>query len=110
MKALLLALVACLCLSGCAVEGDVYYPPTGDYQYGCVNLMTDDGEQEVCSQYYYAGGQAYYWDYGLGVWVGPGGYWRGGSFYRGGWYHGWGHWGYHGGYHGGGSFRGGYHG
>lgn len=117
MKKLLFGLMMCLSLTGCVEEDEVYsQPPPGNYQSGCIVLQTDEGNREVCSQYYYSGGYIIYWDYELGAWVGPHGYWRGGAWYHGGWYHGWGRWGFHGdhwGYHGGGyhgEFHGGFHG
>jgi hypothetical protein len=100
MKTMLMALSACVLMSGCVVEAEY---PTSGYTQSC------DENGENCEYVrYYAGtdGVIYYW-YG-GVWIGPGHpyyeryhYWHTyhGSYYRGEWHGG----SYHGGgYHGGG--------
>lgn len=115
MKNLLLALVACIGLSGCVVE-PAYADPVV-YRTGTVEFCDDYGCRYVTGQYYYDGGAVIYWDPVFGCWIGPHGYWRGGIFYRGfvggyhtyyhgGWYHGWG--GSHYYYHGGGGHWGGH--
>jgi hypothetical protein len=112
MKHVLLALVASVCLSSCVVYADP------EYSSGCFTFCDDYGCREVCNtQYYYYGGEAYYWDAHFGCWIGPHGYWRSGAYYYGfhpgyhefyhhGYYHGGGHYyGGHGGYHGHGGHR-----
>lgn len=116
MKKFLLALIACLGLSGCVVEGYDY--PPGAYSNGTVEFCDDYGCRYVTGQYYYdSAGVLFYWDSHFGCWMGPHGYWHGGVFYHGfhpgyhGWYHGgWyhaphyyngGHYHYNGGHYGG---------
>lgn len=124
MKTLLTTLFMSLSLAGCMLDEPVYSTPayssststlTGDVEfcdvYGCRWLSN--------ATYYYLNGEVVYWDAGLGVWVGPRGYWRGGMYYSGAvsGYHAWygSHYtphyygGYHGGFHVGGGFHGGHH-
>lgn len=120
MKSLLLALVACIGLSGCVAEEVAYADPPGQYRNGTVEFCDDYGCRYVNGQYYYdSAGVLFYWDANFGCWIGPHGYWYGGAFHPGfhpgyhgfyhrGYYHGSG--GYHGGSHGGGGFHGGGHG
>jgi hypothetical protein len=93
MKRLLLALSACLMLSGCVV-----YPYDADYPRGYTQYCDETG---ACYQVqYYTGynGVVYYYHPGYG-WIGPGHEWYG-RYHE---YH------FHGrGYHSG--FRGGFHG
>jgi len=93
MKKFLLALVACIGLSGCVAEDRVYYAPPGVYETGSVEFCDDYGCRWVNAPYYYDNGDVIYWDAHFGIWVGPRGYWHGGAFY-----HGW-HPGYHSRYH-----------
>jgi len=97
MKKLLLAVVLCLGLTGCA-EGYYYYDPPGVYQVGTVEFCDDWGCRMVAAPYYYVGGEVVYFDAHFGCWIGPNGYWVSGRWYRGtypgyhGWYHaGWYH-------------------
>lgn len=133
MKKLALILVACLGLAGCATEYEVSEPTMSQPAYGCVVVTDEYGEREVCNtNYYYVTGGVVYWDAHFGVWVGPGGYWRSGIWYRGyypgfhtyyhaglyhphGYFHGGNRAGYYrhygpGGFHSGGGFHGGFHG
>lgn len=102
----LLPVIAMLGVVGCT-EREVVEPvatvaaaPTfATINSGCVVVSDDYGEREVCNtQYYYMNDGVVYWDSHFGVWVGPGGYWRGGrwwngyypgfhEFYGHGWYH-----------------------
>lgn len=106
MKHILLAIIASLFISGCAVYDDPYYS-------NCFEFCDDYGCRTVCNtRYYYYGGEAYYWDAHFGCWIGPHGYWRSGSFYHGfhPGYHGYYHHGYYGGHIGGGYHGGGHYG
>ena len=112
MKKLVLALVACLGLAGCAAEGTAY--AQAPVYSGTVRVCDSWGCRYVSSNYYYDNaGYLFYYDTGLGVYMSPGyGYWHGGHFFHGyhpGYYgHYYGGAGYHGSYHGGGgSFHGG---
>jgi hypothetical protein len=134
MKKLFLILTACL-MMGCVEEGVIYSDPAsqptlvGVPSYGCAVVEDSYGEREVCDVYYYTTPEGViYWDQYFNVWMGAGGYMRGGIWYHGFlpgywghygvWYHphGWfgvhvyhGYYGYHwGGFHGG--YHGGYHG
>jgi len=116
MKKLVLALVACLGLAGCA---DEYVAPVAASPANCFVVTDEFGEREVCNtQYYYTNGGVIYWDSHFGVWVSPWGYYHGGvwthgyypgwhSYYGPGFYHARGY--FHGGYRGG-NFHGGYRG
>lgn len=85
MKKFLLALAACIGLSGC-VEERVYYPE--GYSTGSVEFCDDYGCRWVNGPYYYdSAGALFYWDVHFGVWMGPHGYWHGGAYYHGGYYH-----------------------
>jgi len=118
MKSLFLALIACFALSGCVIS-PAYADPVGPYSNGTVEFCDDYGCRYVNAPYYYdSAGILFYWDVGFHSWIGPHGYWHGGSFYHGyypgyhNFYHGGYYHGFHGsygGYHGGG-FHGGFHG
>lgn len=135
MNKLVLALVACLGMTGCLVApayGQEVVQP--QIQNGCAIVEDTYGEREVCNTNYYVyNGSVVYWDPYFGIWAGngfynynggwyrgyyPGYYGRYGSYYHGqGYYHGYSHGYYHGngGSHGygGGSYHGGggsYHG
>ncbi|HEY5267932.1 MAG TPA: hypothetical protein VII94_02265 [Candidatus Saccharimonadales bacterium] len=101
MKKLVLALVACLGLAGCAIEESTY----AQVQVQTMEVCDNYGCHLVAVQYY--GGYPYYYNAAYGVWISPGyGYFYGSRFYRG--YHP----GYHNYYHGGfrGGSRGNFHG
>lgn len=85
MKKLVLALVACLGMTGCLVApayGQEVVQP--QVQYGCTIVEDIYGEREVCNtNYYVSNGSVVYWDPYFGIWVGNGFY-----NYHGGWYRG----------------------
>jgi hypothetical protein len=107
MKKFVLALVACLGLSGC-VEERVYDPTVYN---GEVEFCDDFGCRMIDAPYYYVDGEIIYWDAHFGYWVGPHGYWVGGVYRPGFWvgYRGWYHAGWYHSWHGGGWHSGGYH-
>lgn len=92
MKKLVLALVMCLGLAGCA-EDSYYYAPPATYQSGYVEFCDDWGCRYVNAPYYMVDGEVIYWDVHFGCWIGPRGYWGGGVWHHGFWP------GYHGVYH-----------
>ena len=58
--------------------------PTGTSQYGCIVVVDQMGEHQVCSNYYIANGNYVYWDAFYGSWIySGGGYWTGGRYYHG---------------------------
>lgn len=85
MKKILLGLCIILGLSGCL--GEFVIDPSNPniaYQYGCATVCDDYGCREVCNvQYYYGPDGVVYWDPHFGAWIGPGGYWWHGRYYRG---------------------------
>lgn len=112
MKKLFLVLAACL-MMGCVEEAYVVPPgPPVHPSYGCAIIEDEYGEREVCDVYYYPTEYGVlYWDTTYGMWIGAGGYWRGGIWFHGylpgyvrrygGFYHEHGyHWGYNRGYYG----------
>jgi hypothetical protein len=108
MKKILLALIACVSLIGCAVEEPAY----AQVQVQTMEVCDNYGCHIVEVQYY--GGYPYYYNAAYGVWISPGyGYYHGGIFYHG-YYPGYrGYYGHGGGFHGysgghGGHFGGGH--
>jgi hypothetical protein len=81
---LIIALLVCLGVSGCAEEYVV--PPNvgvSRVANGTVQVCDDTNTcEEITSQYYYDGSNDLYY-YDSGYWVGPGGYWYGNAYYRG---------------------------
>ena len=60
--------------------------PDGNPQYGCVIIVDQWGEREVCNTYFYPMGYgALYWDPFFSLWIGPHGYWRDGAYNHGLW-------------------------
>jgi len=85
MKKLVLALVACLGMTGCLVApayGQEVAQP--QVQYGCAVVSDQFGEREVCdTSYYVSDGSVVYWDPYFGIWAGNGFYNYNGGWYRG---------------------------
>jgi hypothetical protein len=81
IKKLGLIVLMCLGMMGCVIEADAQVP----VQNGCVIVVDQFGEREVCS-YHYAH-PAYgvvYWDPAWRIWVGSRGYyWQNRVWYRG---------------------------
>src|SRR5271165_3355885 len=97
MKNMILGLVMAtgLATTGCAgtlyaqdevvVGSNVEVFPTGASQYGCIVVVDQWGEREVCSNYYIVNGGYVYYDWYFHSWVSPYGYWYGGSYHHGYW-------------------------
>ena len=64
-------------LWGCVENAE--YP-----NYACQEFCDELGCRDICNNYYYnSSGVRFYFDPALGIWIGGGGYYKGGIFYQG---------------------------